>query len=123
MPLLLGALIIAATVGGMIWVSGGDDETEAQASENKPVDENVIEVEPMVPQGRIASASWRTGETATPSESEAETVSLLDSVEWGNLNGSDDARKKRNEESLRKAMSQLNGLGVVVAEEDDEEEE
>jgi len=118
--LLLAALIVAATVGGMVWLgqSGGDEGEDAPAEETAT---DVIEIEPMVPRARIASASWRSGENrANTTPTGDEPVSLIGSVEWENL-GTDEESRKKNEESLRKAMEKVQGLGVVVAEEEDED--
>ena len=117
--LLIAGLIVAATVGGMVWMHNSN---EAEADEaNQPVEEEVIEIEPMISRAKIAEASWRTGATEAAPAPDDEDASVIDAVDWEHLRGTGEGKAKYNE-SLRKAMDRVQGLGVVVADEDDEEE-
>jgi len=117
--LLVAGLIVASTVGAMVWMSDSDESAEADGASDQVATE-VIEIEPMVPRARIANASWRTGTTRASEKPVGGETSLMGSAEWENL-GTDQETLTKNEESLRKAMEKVQGLGVVVAEEDDEE--
>lgn len=118
--LILSGVIGAATLGAMAWASGSEKPEKAPADRGV----EVIEVTPMVPRARIADASWRTGEPDETDEAEdavEEQPSLIGSAEWENL-GTDQEARKRKEESLRKALEKVQGLGVVVHEKDDPDE-
>ena len=115
----LAACIVAATVGAMAWMGGADDAVATDDRADAPATE-VIEVEPMVPRARIAHASWRADGEEPPAAAahpDDEDASLLGSADWGA--GEENLTKK--EASLRKAMENIQGLGVVVSEEEDEE--
>jgi len=118
--LLLAAFIVAATAGAMVWMAQSDDDADAQPTEQAA--EDVIEVEPMVPRARIANASWRTGQTEASDEPGVDGASLIGSVEWENL-GSDTEARDKYDASLEAAMKKVQGLSVVVADEDEEEDE
>lgn len=118
--LLLAAFIVAATAGAMVWMAQSDDDADTQQTEQ--VSEEVIEVEPMVPRARIASASWRTGQTEAGEEPGKDGASLIGSVEWENL-GSDTEARDKYDASLEEAMKKVQGLSVVVADEDEDEDE
>ena len=120
---LLAVLVIAATAGAMAFLSGdGDDEKKgagAKAAETK--DEEVLEVQPLIPEGRIVSASWRSGDTATTRpETEVVESSVLDDANLDALRGGDEMARKK-EESLRKTIDRIHGLGVYVAPEGEDE--
>ncbi|MHC4409270.1 MAG: hypothetical protein ACYS0E_20230 [Planctomycetota bacterium] len=118
--LLLAAFIVAATAGAMVWMAQSDDDADAQQTEQAT--EEVIEVEPMVPRARIAAASWRTGQTEASEEPGEDGASLIGSVEWENL-GSDPEARDKYDASLEEAMKKVQGLSVVVAADDEDEDE
>ena len=117
--LLLAAFIVAATAGAMVWMAQSGDDADVEQTEQAT--EEIIEVEPMVPRARIASASWRSGQTDTGEEPDKDGASLIGSVEWENL-GSDTEARDKYDASLEEAMKKVQGLSVVVADEDDEDE-
>ena len=126
---LLAMLVVVAT-GGLIYVMGsGGDEASAQGSEMtaQPADKEVVEVSPLIPRGKIAAASWRSGTapakeaaSAAGAEEEESTFSLLDQWEGSSFGDKDEERKRKK--GIEKVVENIHGLGVYVepAEGDDE---
>ena len=119
---LLASLVVAATVGAMIWMGRNDDakRTTEQANE---ADQEVLEVLPLIPQGKIASASWNKKNGAVEEEDIEDTgKSMLDDMEDLDV-FNDSERKNKAAESLRKTIDRIHGLGVYVAPAEAEEDD
>ena len=60
---MFAGLVVVATIGLMFLMSGGDDkaDTQKENAAKRKSDEEVLEVQPLIPKGRIVSASWRNG--------------------------------------------------------------
>ena len=105
----LATLVVTVTVGAMAWIGSKD---EKQASEQvQQADDEVLEVQPLIPTGKITDASWNV-KKATGVDDVDTGKSMLD----GNLDPFQDeelARKKAD--SLRKTIDKIHGLGVYVA--------
>ena len=108
---LMGAtLIVALTTGAMVWFCGNK---VAKRATQMAVEANqkVLEVQPLIPKGKIASASWR-GKDAVVGEPDIDTgESMLDSEDPFE----DREKKNKAAESLRKAIDRIHGLAVYVA--------
>ena len=116
---LLATFVVVLTAGVMVFISrnSGDSDKPIGANAQKAADrdDEVLEVQPLIPKGRIVAASWREGGTQAP-RADAEIVndSLLDGAKLDPFGEeSEMARKKR--ESLRRTIDQIHGLGVYVA--------
>ena len=117
---LLASLVVAATVGAMIWMGRNDDakRTTEQANE---ADQEVLEVQPLIPKGKIASASWH--KNAAVEEEDTDTgKSMLDDMDDMDP-FKDNERKTKAAESLRKTIDRIHGLGVYVAPAEAEEDD
>ena len=118
---LLASLVVAATVGAMIWMGRNDDakRTTEQANE---ADQEVLEVQPLIPKGKIASASWHKKNAAVEEEDTETGKSMLDDMEDMDV-FNDSERKNKAAESLRKTIDRIHGLGVYVAPAEAEEDD
>lgn len=123
---LLATLVVAMTVGAMVWV-GGNDDTRLETEKANAADQEVLEVQPLIPNGKITSASWRKNSAAVEEEDADTGKSTLDSDmdPFEDMDPfKDNERKNKAAESLRKTIDRIHGLGVYVApagaEEDDE---
>ena len=112
--LMLGALVIVATVGAIQLLSGDD---AAPDPDEGFVDEGVVEISPVLPSNAIVSASWRTEEErersldAAAEAEEAKSESQLDQVGFG-----DEAEKRDTyDKSVEETVRGIEGLGVYVA--------
>ena len=88
---LLASLVVAATVGAMIWM-GRDDDAKRTTEQANEADQEVLEVLPLIPQGKIASASWH--KNAAVEEEDTDTgKSMLDDMDdmdgWTDVPGCD----------------------------------
>ena len=114
--LLLGGLVVVATCGAIL-LFGAGAAAEAPADQPIVVEEEVLEVHPLVPQGAIRSASWHTDggveppPSHDPDASGGETTSLIEASGLGQ----DDERDARARKSLEEVVRRVNGLGVYVA--------
>ena len=107
---LLAMLVVVATVGAMVWVGSKDDaDAKRETQKADEADQEVLEVQPLIPNGKITSASWRRRVAAVEEEKDD---SMLDGVidPFG-----DHERKAKAEENLRKTIDRIHGLGVYVA--------
>lgn len=118
---LMAVLVVAGTAGAMLWIGKGDPEQGPQSSGPGAAAEEPIEVEPIVPHGRIVSASWHSEDAQRRGEVDP-TQSVLDQVDWDKF-GEDGERKKRLEESLRDTVKDVDGLGVYVAPPSDDKDD
>ena len=120
--LLLCVLVVLGTIGVILAFSGDDAADETLAPE--AVDEEVIEVSPLIPSRAMTAASWRDGDNsrqAAVDDAEAkasESTSLFDGVEFGD----EDDKRRRYEKSVEKTVAGIQGLGVYVAPETDVDE-
>jgi len=118
---LLALFILVGTGGAMYWLKG-DGAQDAQTSRPEAApQEEVIDVTPLVPHGRIVSASWNGAGTARAG-SEDSARSVLDQVDWSTF-GEDAERKTRFKESLEETVKDVDGLGVYVAPEIKDEDD
>lgn len=114
--LLLGGGVVVATIG-VILLFGNGTAAEGQADGPIDVEEEVLEVQPLVPQGAISTASWHKGGAAKPATGQdpdagaGETTSLIEASGLGK----DDEREARAQKSLEEVVRRVNGLGVYVA--------
>jgi hypothetical protein len=106
------ALLVIAGVAGAIHFLGGSDE---KAPPKEFVDDDVVEVAPLVPASRMSGASWRSAEQAREdlaAEEEAADESgesILDLVEG------DDGEAAAYDKSVEDTVKDIDGLGVYVA--------
>jgi len=119
--LLLGVLVVLATIG-VISTLGGDDAPDENVTTPEAVDEAVVEVTPLLPSKAITAASWHDEDNSRQAAADAaaadegESTSLLDGVDFG------DDKSRRYEKSVEKTVSDIQGLGVYVAPETDVDE-
>ena len=115
----VAALIVAVTVGTMVWI-GSDDGDKAAAPQTNQADEEVLEVQPLVPKGKIASASWREKNAAA---GDTEDLGTGESMLDDNMDPfADPEKSSKAEESLKKTIDRIHGLGVYVAPAEDDDE-
>jgi len=113
---ILLTLFVVVAIGAAIHLAGGSEEPAAMPEEF--VDEDVVEVSPLVPTGSMTSASWRSAEQVREDRAaedlEAEEngggESILDQVEWG-----DDAARREYDKTVEETVSEIDGLGVYIA--------
>jgi hypothetical protein len=111
------ALLVIAGVAGAIHFLGGPEEKSPQ---KEFVDDDVVEVSPLVPASRMSGASWRSAEqvredrAAEDSEAGDSGESILDKVEWD-----DDGQSRAYDKSVEDTVKDIDGLGVYVAPADD----
>ena len=122
---LLATFVVVLTAGVMVFISRSSDDSDqpkgANAQRAAEQDEEVLEVQPLIPRGRIVAASWREGGTQAP-RADAAVVdsSVLDGAKLDPFGESGEmARKKK--ESLRRTIDRIHGLGVYVAPADDDD--
>lgn len=117
-------LVVVATIVLMVLL-GGDDaaDTPKNNAATSSGGDDVLEVQPLIPKGRIVSASWREGESAAPKAEDTEVVggSQLDGTPIDPF-GEHKAKKTKAQENLRKTIDRIHGLGVYVAPAEDEDE-
>lgn len=106
------ALLVIAAVFGAIHFTGGAEEAPAP---KEFVDDDVVEVAPLVPASRMSGASWRSAEQvredrAAEDEADLEGESVLDKVEWG-----EDDESRAYDKSVEETVREIDGLGVYVA--------
>jgi hypothetical protein len=106
------ALLVISAVAGAIHFWGGSREEPAP---KEFVDDDVVEVAPLVPASRMSGASWRSAEQvredrAAEDEASAGTESVLDQVQWG-----EDDDSRAYDRSVEETVKDIDGLGVYVA--------
>jgi hypothetical protein len=107
------ALLVIAAVAGAIHFTGGPEEAPAA---KEYVDDDVVEVAPLVPASRMSGASWRSAEQVREdraAEDEADVEggeSVLDTVQWG-----EDEESRAYDKSVEETVREIDGLGVYVA--------
>jgi len=113
---ILLTLFVVVAIGAAIHLAGGSEEPSTMPEEF--VDEDVVEVSPLVPTGSMTSASWRSAEQVRE-DREAEDLaveengageSLLEQVEWG-----DDQARREYDRTVEKTVAEIDGLGVYIA--------
>jgi len=113
---LLAALLAIAIVTGVfaVWNTAQVDSPDANAETSADAAQP-IEVEPLIPRGRIAGASWH--QTTTRTDEELDEGPDPDNQEdWFDV---DQDERAEREESLRKVLKRAGGLAVSVVENDD----
>jgi hypothetical protein len=103
------ALLVIAAVAGAIHFTGSDDKPVAKEF----VDDDVVEVAPVVPAAHMSGASWRSAEQVREdraAEDEEATESVLDKVEWG-----EDETSRAYDKSVEDTVREIDGLGVYIA--------
>lgn len=108
---LLALLVIASLAGAIHFMSGADEEPAPKEF----VDDDVVEVAPLVPASRMSGASWRSAEQvredrAAEDAAAEEGESVLDTVEWG-----EDEESRAYDKSVEETVREIDGLGVYVA--------
>ena len=121
--LLLGLLVVLATIGVVLSLSGGDAGGETETTQDAP-EEAVVEVTPLLPSSAIAGASWHDAsdprqaaadEAAAAAADEGAFTSMLDAVDFGD----EGDKRRRYEKSVEKTVSEIEGLGIYIAPETD----
>jgi len=113
--LLLLSLFVVVGTGGAIMLLGGGEEAPA-AGKGPDLDQEVIEITPLVPAESLAGASWHqrdSGARVRKPDKDAGSTSLLDDYEFHR--GDEGERKERYEKSLEEKMNAIHGLGVYAA--------
>ncbi len=113
---LLALLVIAGIAGAIHFVGRSGDEEPAP---KEYVDDDVVEVAPLVPASRMSGTSWRSSEQvredrAAEDEASVAGESVLDKVEW-----SEDEESRAYDKSVEDTVREIDGLGVYVAPADD----
>lgn len=109
---VLLALLVIAGIAGAIHFAGGSKD---QPAPKEFVDDDVVEVAPLVPANRMSGASWRSSEQVREDrEAEDEAAvggeSVLDKVEWA-----EDDESRAYDKSVEETVREIDGLGVYVA--------
>ncbi len=106
------ALLVVAGIAGAIHFAGGSKDEPAP---KEYVDDDVVEVAPLVPASRMSGVSWRSSEQVREDrEAEDEAAvggeSVLDQVQWG-----EDDASRAYDKSVEETVREIDGLGVYVA--------
>jgi len=105
------ALLVIAGIGGAIYFAGGSKEKPVA---KEFVDDDVVEVAPLVPANRMSGASWRTSEQVREDRAAEDEVvhgeSAFDNVEWA-----EDDESRAYDKSVEATVRDIDGLGVYVA--------
>lgn len=105
------ALLVITSVAGGIHFTGGQDEKPVV---REYVDDDIVEVSPIVPASRLSGASWRTSaqvrEDRAAEDEIAHGESVFDHVEWG-----EDEEGRAYDKSVEETVRDIDGLGVYVA--------
>ena len=117
-------LVVVATTGAVILVGGGDSEGEPTTAVTEPVPDDVLEIQPMVPRGKLMDASWRKGDGAEPDPQpeEDEFAAFFKGEENLDPFGEEARGRQRADEALKETVRDIQGLGVYVAPEPAEEQ-
>ena len=112
---ILLTLFVVVAIGAAIHLASGSDEPAAMPDEF--VDEDVVELSPLIPTGNMTSASWRTAEQVREDRAaedlEAEEGggdSIFDDVEWG-----EDEERREFDKTVEETVREIDGLGVYIA--------
>jgi hypothetical protein len=109
--LLLGLLVIVAVVGAIQLAAG---PTEERTMPDEFVDDDIVEVAPLVPTGNLTGASWRTAEQVraerAAQDEEGGGESVFEHVQWG-----EDDDLRAYDKSVEQTVREIDGLGVYVA--------
>jgi hypothetical protein len=109
--LLLGLLVIVGVVGAIQLAGGSDGEPTLP---DDFIDDDVVEVSPLVPAGNMTNASWRTAEQVREDrvveEEQDDGESILEQVQWG-----EDDNRRAYDKSVEETVREIDGLGVYVA--------
>ena len=108
---LLALLVIAGIVGAIHFMGGSKEEQAPK----EYVDDDVVEVAPLVPANRMSGTSWRSAEQVredreAEDEASAAGESVLDKIEWGA-----DDESRAYDKSVEETVREIDGLGVYVA--------
>jgi hypothetical protein len=107
------ALLVIAGVAGAIHFMGGSDE---KAPQKEFVDDDVVEVAPLVPASRMSGASWRSAEQVREDRAAEEEETADESGESIlNLVEGDDGEGRAYDKSVEDTVKDIDGLGVYVA--------
>jgi hypothetical protein len=118
-------LVVVATAGAVILIGGGDSDDEPSNTATEPVPDDVLEIQPMVPRGKLMDASWRKDDGAKPAPQpeEDEYAAFFKGEENLDPFGDEARGRKRADEALKETVRDIQGLGVYVAPEPAEEQE
>ncbi|HEX5136067.1 MAG TPA: hypothetical protein VFY93_03785 [Planctomycetota bacterium] len=109
---LLALLVIAGVAGGVHFLGGSDDKPAPK----EYVDDDVVEVAPLVPASRMSGASWRSADQvredrATEAEAAGDAgESVFDQVQWDA-----DDKELAYDKSVEQTVKDIDGLGIYVA--------
>jgi hypothetical protein len=114
--LLWAALIVVATGGTIVFLGRGGEEPETEPSLVVQEEEEVLELAPVLPEGAITDASWRSGKQRARDAraDEGESGSILDGVTWH-----EDEKRDRYDKSVERTMEDIRGLGIYVEQPED----
>jgi hypothetical protein len=115
-------LVVVATVGAVSWIGGGETATEPPAA-SEPEQDDVLEIQPLIPKGKLVDASWHTGESATLDPEEDEFAAFFQGEENLDPFGDEARHRERADAALKETVRDIQGLGVYVAAEAPEENE
>lgn len=110
---VLLAVLVIASVAGAIHFLGGSDEKPVP---KEFVDDDVVEVAPLVPASRMSGASWRSAEqvredrAAEEEGADAAGESVFDTVDWD-----ENSEDRAYDKSVEQTVKDIDGLGVYVA--------
>ena len=106
------ALLVITAVAGAIHLGSGSNESPPP---KEYIDDDVVEVAPLVPASRMSGASWRSAEQvredrAAVDEAAVAGDSVFDAMEWA-----EDDAGRAYDKSVEETVRDIEGLGVYVA--------
>jgi len=109
---ILLALFVVAFVAGGIHLLGSSEEKTAP---KEYIDDDVVEVQPLVPASHMSGASWRSADQvrddrAADEEASDAGESVFDHVQWG-----EDDEERAYDKSIENTVKDIDGLGIYVA--------
>jgi hypothetical protein len=106
------ALLVISVIAGAIHFAGRSEEAPPP---KEYVDDDIVEVAPLVPASRMSGVSWRSAEQvredrAVEAATLPESESVFDKVEWA-----EDDESRAYDRSVAETVKDIQGLGVYVA--------
>jgi hypothetical protein len=109
------AVIVAVTIGGIVWMESNKGAAHP-ADRAIEAEKKALEVQPLIPKGKIVAASWRERAADVGEEEIDFGESMLDSMTFEDMDPIEAAeRKNKAAESLKKTVDRIHGLAVHVA--------
>ena len=106
---LLATLVISGIAGAIHFVGGSEEAPPPK----EYVDDDVVEVSPLVPASRMSGVSWRSAEQVREERAAEAAVageSVFDAMEWA-----EDDESRAYDKSVEDTVKDIDGLGVYVA--------